>query len=121
MERSAALRAIEDLNEAKNKLNDQMVSAKTPDERKGIIVKGKEVKGKLADLEPKFKNADVKFTELMAKVPTVPSPDTPLGRAMPTMWRFSIGASRKNSIFNQKTISSLARRSTSSISKKGPR
>ena len=61
LERSAALRAIEDLNEAKNKLNDEMKAAKTDDERKAIIEKGKEVKEKLADLEPKFKNADAKF------------------------------------------------------------
>lgn len=81
IERSAALRAIEDLNEAKNKLNDEMKAAKGEDERKAIIEKGKEVKEKLTDLEPKFKNADAKFTELMAKVPTVPSPDTPLGKS----------------------------------------
>ena len=81
IERSAALRAIEDLNEAKNKLNDEMKAAKTDDERKTIIQKGKEVKEKLTDLEPKFKNADAKFTELMARVPTVPSPDTPLGKS----------------------------------------
>ena len=53
MERSAAMRAIEDLNEAKNKLNDEMKAAKNDAERKEIILKGKEVKGKLADLEPK--------------------------------------------------------------------
>lgn len=81
MERSAAMRAIEDLNESKNKLNDEMKAAKTDDERKAVIAKGKEVKEKLADLEPKFKNADTKFMELMIKVPTVPSPDTPLGKS----------------------------------------
>jgi seryl-tRNA synthetase len=80
IERSAALRAIEDLNEAKNKLNDEMKMAKTDDERKEIIKKGKEVKEKLADLEPKFKNADEKFMELMLKVPSIPSSDTPLGK-----------------------------------------
>jgi len=80
IERSAALRAIEDLKEEKNKLNDDMKAAKTDDERKAIIEKGKEVKKKLAGFEPKFKKADAKFTELMAKVPTVPSPDTPLGK-----------------------------------------
>jgi seryl-tRNA synthetase len=81
LERSAALRAIEDLNEAKNKLNDEMKVAKTDDERKAIIEKGKGVKEKLTDLEPKFKAADAKFMELMTKVPTVPSPDTPLGKS----------------------------------------
>ncbi len=81
LERSAALRAIEDLNEAKNKLNDEMQAAKTETERKGIIEKGKEIKEKLADLEPKFRNADAKFAELMARVPTIPSSDTPLGKS----------------------------------------
>jgi seryl-tRNA synthetase len=81
IERSAALRAIEDWNEAKNKLNDEMKAVTTDAERKAIIEKGKEVKAKLADLEPKFKNADMKFTELMARVPTVPAPDTPLGKS----------------------------------------
>ncbi len=80
IERSATMRAIEDLNEAKNKLNDEMKAAKTESVRKTTVEKGKEVKGKLADLEPKFKKADAKFVELMAKVPTVPSPDTPLGK-----------------------------------------
>ena len=81
MERSAAMRAIEDLNEAKNRLNDDMKAAKTPDERKAIIEKGKEIKEKQGDLEPKFRAADLKFQELMAKVPTIPSPDTPLGKS----------------------------------------
>jgi seryl-tRNA synthetase len=62
MERSAALRAIEDLNGAKNKLNDEMKAAKTDDGRKEIIMKGKEVKERLAALEPKFKTTDAKFT-----------------------------------------------------------
>ncbi len=81
MERSATLRAIEDLNEAKNKLNDEMKAATTDGERKAIIEKGKDVKEKLTDLGSKFKNADAKFTELMARVPTVPAPDTPLGKS----------------------------------------
>ena len=41
MERSAALRAIEDLNEAKNKLNNEIKAAKTGDERRRSSKKGR--------------------------------------------------------------------------------
>ena len=81
IERSAALRALEDLNEAKNKLNDEMKAATTDEARKAIVEKGKVAKEKSIDLEPKFRTADAKFAELMARVPTIPSPDTPLGKS----------------------------------------
>lgn len=78
--RVSLLRSIEQLKEAKNKLNEEMGAAKTDDDRKAILVKGKELKEKLAELEPKFANENRKFEELMVRVPTIPSSDTPVGK-----------------------------------------
>ena len=122
LERSAALHAIEDLNEAKNKLNDEMKAAKTDDERKAIIEKGKEVKEKLTDLEPKFKNADAKFQEFMVKVPTVPSPDTPLGKSdADNMEIFHWGEPKKFDFHAEGSYGAWNSRSIFSISKKEQR
>jgi len=74
------LREIETLKESKNKLNDEIAVAKSDDERKTVIVKGREFKDKLAELEPKFAEENKKFDELMVKVPVIPSPDTPVGK-----------------------------------------
>ena len=80
-ERVDLLRAIEQLKEEKNKLNDEIGRAKTDGERKAAISKGKEVKDKLAELEPSFAEANAKFEKLMVSVPTIPSPDTPIGKS----------------------------------------
>ena len=79
-ERVELLRAIEQLKEEKNKLNDGVAAAKTDEDRKAAILKGKEVKEKLAGLEPRFAAANRKFEELMVRVPTIPSSDTPIGK-----------------------------------------
>ncbi len=73
--------SIEQLREAKNKLNDDVARAKSDAERKSVIDKGKGIKDKLAELEPKFAEISKKFEELMIRVPTIPSPDTPVGRS----------------------------------------
>ncbi|MCL4404993.1 MAG: serine--tRNA ligase [Patescibacteria group bacterium] len=73
--------AVEQLRESRNKLNDNITKAKGDVERQSIIRKGKEVKEKLADLEPKFSGVSLRFDELMARVPTIPSSDTPVGRS----------------------------------------
>lgn len=78
--RSELQLSIEQLRESKNKLNDEIAKASEGD-RKSVIEKGKEIKDKLTELEPKFAEADSKFEELMVKVPTVPSPDTPIGKS----------------------------------------
>jgi len=73
------LREIENLNGQKNELNEQMKKASDA-ERKEIIEKGKAVKNKISEIEPEFKIISQKFDELMVKVPTIPSADTPIGK-----------------------------------------
>lgn len=71
------LQQIEDLQAQKNKLNEEMRTAKDKDK---IIKKGKEIKEKLAKIEPKYNEVKKQFDELMVKVPYFTSPDTPIGK-----------------------------------------
>ncbi|HZX00830.1 MAG TPA: serine--tRNA ligase [Candidatus Paceibacterota bacterium] len=80
-QRSALIQEIDELREQKNKLNDEISRAKTDEERKESIGKGKTIKDKLAESEPKLDEINVRFEELMVRVPTVPSPDTPVGKS----------------------------------------
>lgn len=78
-ERRTLLQELEELQSLKNDINDLMHQAKTPDERAEVIAKGKEIKLQLEGKEPLLAAAKAKFDTLMAQVPTVPSPDTPVG------------------------------------------
>lgn len=44
------------------------------------IAKGKKIKEQLKELEPKLKEAEEKFTQLMLSVPNVPAADVPVGK-----------------------------------------
>lgn len=77
-QRVKLLQEIEELNAQKNKLNDEIKSAENKEE---IIQKGKEVKEKLAAVEPEYKKIKQEFDALMIKVPTIPSSDTPIGQS----------------------------------------
>lgn len=72
-----ALVEIEKLNAEKNKLNIEIKSEKA--DKKKIIKRGKEIKEKISKLEPLYKEIKEKFDDLMARVPQVPSDDTPIG------------------------------------------
>lgn len=74
------LQEIEKLSAQKNDLNEEIKKAKNDADRKAVIEKGKNVKDKISKIEPKFKEISQKFDELMVKVPTIPSADTPLGK-----------------------------------------
>jgi len=75
------LQEIEGLKGIKNDLNDRMKQIKNDGERQEIIAKGKEIKERLEKTEPKFEKIKKEFFELMAKVPIIPSPDTPIGKS----------------------------------------
>ncbi len=79
-DRTILIRDIDELREEKNKLNDEINKAKNDEERKESIGKGKAIKDKLTELEPKLDEINIKFDELMVRVPTIPSPDTPVGK-----------------------------------------
>ncbi|MBU3964800.1 serine--tRNA ligase [Patescibacteria group bacterium] len=78
--RVGLLREIEKLNAEKNNINNLIRSAKTEKERKKIIEDGRKIKNKIETIEPKFKKIQQEFDLLMAKVPIIPSPDTPIGK-----------------------------------------
>ncbi|KKS26359.1 MAG: Serine-tRNA ligase [Parcubacteria group bacterium GW2011_GWA2_42_11] len=71
------LRQIEDLQAQKNKLNKEIEGA---DNKNEVIAKGKGIKEKLTEIEPRYKELKKQFDELMVKVPNLVSSDTPLGK-----------------------------------------
>lgn len=71
---------LEELYSLKNDINDLIAKA-TSEERADILAKAKEIKMKTEELEPKCREAREKFDRLMAGVPMVPSPDTPIGKS----------------------------------------
>jgi len=75
--RVGILTKIEKLNKEKNELNDRMKSGDA--DKKEIIKKGKEIKEKIAKLEPTYKKIKDAYEELMVRVPQIPSEDTPIG------------------------------------------
>lgn len=80
-DRRTLLQEIEELQSLKNDINDLIHEAKTPEERNEVIAKGKEIKSKLDEKEPLFQAAKSKYDGLMAEVPNITSPDTPVGKS----------------------------------------
>lgn len=80
-ERRQLLQALEELQSMKNNINDLIRQAKTGEERAAIIQQGKEIKAKIEEKEPLLADVREKFDVLMAQVPTIPSPDTPVGKS----------------------------------------
>ena len=78
--RVKALKDIEELKAEKNKLNEQMKSARDDAERKELIEQGKGVKEKLAAAEPAYEEIRKEYDALMVSVPIIPSNDTPIGK-----------------------------------------
>lgn len=80
-ERIALLQEIEELKSLKNDINDLIQTAKTDEERAEIIAKGKEIKTKLDERAPLFTAVKREYDLLMAQVPNIVSPDTPIGKS----------------------------------------
>lgn len=78
-ERREMGKKIEDLRAEKKKLND-IIGDLTDEDRKSVIEKGKLIKQRIAELEPDFEVVENEYTILMAKVPVIPSEDTPVGK-----------------------------------------
>ncbi len=77
-ERLLQLQYIEELLAEKNKLNELIPSAQG-DEKVAILEQGKNVKEKLANVQPEFEKIKEQFEALMVKVPNLISADTPIG------------------------------------------
>lgn len=68
---------IGELRAARNKLAAELKTVKPTAEQ---ITQGKKYKKKIAELEKKLAEINEQYLELMLKVPTIPSTDTPVGR-----------------------------------------
>jgi len=76
-ERRGALAKIEDLRAQRNEI---AAKAKSGKPAKEDIEKGKKLKEEIAVLETEFSKTEEKFLDLMVKVPTISSPDVPVGK-----------------------------------------
>lgn len=79
-QRVALMQEIEELNSLKNDINDLIKQSKDESERAEIIEKGKEIKAKLEEKEPRYKEVKQMFDTFMVQVPNIISEDTPIGR-----------------------------------------
>ncbi len=78
-ERKGLIGLIENARAERKKNGEKMKDAGEK-EREVITEEGKKIKEKIAQLEEKFGSVKEEFDFLMAKVPTVPSEDTPVGK-----------------------------------------
>lgn len=76
-QRSAGLQELDNLRKERN---DLAASAKGQKPTQDQIDKGREIKVQIVVLEEKFKEIDDKYEEMMVRVPTIPSEDTPIGK-----------------------------------------
>lgn len=67
---------VDELREKRNAIVAQTKGGRPTDE---LIAEGKAVKDKLADIEPKLKDADADFMTLLKKVPNMALDDVPVG------------------------------------------
>ncbi len=80
-ERRELLQKMEELKSLKNDINTLIQSAASPEERAEVIAKGKEIKAALEVVEPDWRRVKAEFDVLMAAVPNIVSPDTPIGKS----------------------------------------
>lgn len=75
--RRQLIQKLDELRASKNELSKQGKGGKpSPD----LIEKGKKVKKELTELEAELNDIDKNYMQLMVKVPTIPSDDTPIGK-----------------------------------------
>ncbi len=79
-ERADTQRELEALRSLKNDINDLIVHSKSPEERAEVIAKGKEIKQKIDEMEPRARSLDEQFEKVAVSVPNVVSSDTPRGK-----------------------------------------
>lgn len=102
-ERREFLKEIEELKREKNTLNTLVTQAKDDKEREESLTKGKAIKEKLDEIESRYKKVEQEFDELMAKMPTVPSPDTPVGESDAENKEISHWGEKKDFSFSPRT------------------
>lgn len=71
---------VEVLNALKNDINELIQEAKSDEEKKEVIEKGKEIKANLEKSEPELKNVSEEYKKILWQVPNIHSDDTPIGK-----------------------------------------
>ncbi len=71
---------VEVLNALKNDINELIQEAKTDEEKKEVIEKGKEIKSNLEKSESELKKIEKEYREMLWKVPNMTHPDSPIGK-----------------------------------------
>lgn len=74
------IKHVEVLNALKNDINELIKEAKTDEEKKEIIEKGKEIKANLEKSEPELKKIEKEYREILMKIPNMTHPDSPIGK-----------------------------------------
>ncbi len=77
-QRTNSLRALEDLRRKKNENAEAMKLGKG--EKEALIAEGRLIKTKLQEMERAHQALDEAYFDYMIRMPTVPAPDTPLGK-----------------------------------------
>ncbi len=78
--RKESLLQIEELNALKNDINALVQEAKSDEERKEVIEKGREIKSKLEKAEPELAKINKEYKMLLLQIPNMAHPDSPIGR-----------------------------------------
>jgi seryl-tRNA synthetase len=75
-ERRKLMTDAQTIRSERNKLNDQLKTARTPE----LITQSQTLKAKLADIEPQLKQLDQNFATLMLQIPNVTLDEVPAGK-----------------------------------------
>jgi len=75
-ERKTLLQEVEQLRRERNEISSQMKNGKPSDK---LIARGKEIKDKLATVEPKLSEFETQIDEILKRVPNIIFDDVPLG------------------------------------------
>jgi seryl-tRNA synthetase len=78
--RREVLQAIEEISAKKNEASDKIAKSKLDSEKKGIILKMKELDKKGERIEKSLKILTKEFNDLMLQIPNIPFDDVPIGK-----------------------------------------
>jgi len=78
--RRELLQAIEEIRAQKNEASDKIAKSKLDSEKKGIILKMKELDKKGERIEKSLKILTKEFDDLMLQIPNIPFDDVPIGK-----------------------------------------
>ena len=71
---------FDELQHKKNKLNDEIRNTESEEEKKKIIEEGQAIKRKYVEVAGKFKGTNIKYNDLLNRIPNMTHPDSPIGK-----------------------------------------